>query len=304
MTPPRRMGARVWGCALVILALACSSPGPAAGSDAAGGRRPDNWLCYYGTAFGPEIYTRFDLVVLHGHRHPPLERVTAGRPVLLGYLSIGEVDIDGPGWDSAAGEPYLARENRFWTSWVVDVRDRRWQQLLFNRLIGEVLLEGFDGLFLDTFDSALALAAGDAQGRFSGMDKALVEIVHRLRRTYPAIKICVNRGLPILADIAADIDYILVEDLTSYYDEAKQDYRRVDAATRSRLLAQVAAGRRANPGLIVLTLDYAGPDQTDLVQEAVSFSRAQGFVPYVSTITLDQIFFYTLKSQWRGAVPR
>ena len=304
MSPPRRMRERAWVCALVVLALGWASPCPAVGSDAPGGRRPDNWLCYYGAVFGPEIYTRFDLVVLHGHRHPPLERITAGRPVLLGYLSIGEVDIDGPGWDAAAGQPYLARENRFWTSWVVDVRDRRWQQLLFDRLIAEVLLEGFDGLFLDTFDSALALSADDQQGRFSGMDKALVEIVRRLRQTYPTIKICVNRGLPILADIAAEIDYILVEDLTSYYDEAKRAYRRVDDPIRSRLLAQVAAGRRANPGLSVLTLDYAGTDQADLVKEAISFSRAQGFVPYVSTIALDQIFFYTLESGWRRPAPR
>jgi len=253
-----------------------------------------NWLCYYGGTYGPEVYTRFDLVVLDGRYHPPLERLTAGRPILLGYVSVGEVDIDGPGWETARGQPYLVRENRFWSSWVVDVRDPRWQSLLLEKLVPQVLLEGFDGLFLDTFDSALALA-GDGDGRrFAGVDAALVEIVRHLRRTYPAVPIAVNRGLPVLPAIAREIDYILVEDLYSFYDPDRRRYRRVDADTRRILLDQVAAGRRVAPGLTVLTLDYAEADQIDLAREAIGFSRRQGFVPYVSTIALDQVFLHTL----------
>lgn len=267
-------------------------------ADHTSGRRPiRNWLCYYGSQHGPEVYSRFDLVVLDGRYHPPLERITAGHPVLLGYVSVGEVDVDGPGWIEARGRSYLVRENKFWSSWVVDVRDPRWQSLLLEKIVPGVLLEGFDGLFLDTFDSSLALMHQDGEARFAGTDKALADIVRRLRRTYPAMPIVVNRGLPVLPAIAREIDYVLIEDLYSFYDEKRRRYVRVAPDTRRILLDQVAAGRRVNPDLTVLTLDYAEADQIDLVREAIGFSRRRGFIPYVSTVTLDQVFFHTLNAR-------
>jgi len=68
----------------------------------------------------------------------------------------------------------------------------------------------------------------------------------------------------------------------------------VDEKTRETLLTQVREGLQVNPKLTVLTLDYAGEGDRPLAMEAISFSRKHGFVPYVSTYKLDQIFFYTL----------
>ena len=41
-------------------------------------------------------------------------------------------------------------------------------------------------------------------------------------------------------------------------------------------------------------LDYAEETQTDMIQEAITFSRKRGFIPYISTYTLDEIFYHTL----------
>lgn len=253
-----------------------------------------NWLCYYGTVFGPDIYSRFDLVVLDGHKHPPLKHTAERRPILLGYISIGEVDVKGPLWPLAEGKSYLVKKNAFWDSWIVDIRDPAWQGLLFEKAIPSILGQGFDGLFLDTPDSSLSLLQGKDKKKFEGIEEALVGIVKRIRTTYPKKAIAINRGLPVLSAVAPYLDFVVVEDLFSYYAGHEKGYVKVDPESRKTLLTQVAGGLKANPGLIVLTLDYAGDGRIDLAREAIAFSREKGFIPYVSTYDLDQIFFYTL----------
>jgi polysaccharide biosynthesis protein PelA len=253
-----------------------------------------SWLCYYSNRFGPEVYSRFDLAVFDGTYHPPIEKNRPGKPILLGYVSIGEVDRDGPLWHLAKGKPFLVQKNRFWNSWIVDVSNPQWQNLLFDVAIPAVFERGFDGLFLDTFDSPLALLQADHAKAYAGIPSALVAITRRLRKEYPDKYIAINRGLPILSDIARLIDFVVAEDLYSYYSDSKKDYVRVTADTQDLLLKQLEKGRKANPDLMVLSLDYAAQDQTDIIKEAISFSRKRGFIPYVSTYQLDEIFFHTL----------
>ncbi len=252
------------------------------------------WLCYYGTLFGPDIYSRFDLVVLDGRKHPPLKHTREGRPILLGYLSIGEVDEKGSLWELARGQPYLVKRNVFWESWIVDVRDPAWQRLLFEVAIPAVLEQDFDGLFLDTPDSSLSLLHGKDKEKFKGIKDALKQIVRGIRERYPKKYIAINRGLPVLPRSAPYLDFVVVEDLYSYYAGHKEGYVRVSPETRSVLLNQVKAGLKVNPKLTVLTLDYAGNGQMALAKEAIAFSRERGFIPYVSTYELDQVFYYTL----------
>jgi hypothetical protein len=56
----------------------------------------------------------------------------------------------------------------------------------------------------------------------------------------------------------------------------------------------IEKGLAANPSLRLLSIDYAAADQLELALEAIRFARKKGFIPYVSTVELDQIFLYTL----------
>jgi len=253
------------------------------------------WVCYYGKVFGPRIYGQFDLAVLDSRHHPSLGRNGPGsRPILLGYVSVGEVHEESPGWSQAQHQPYLVRKNPQWNSWIVDVRSSEWRRVLFETAFPQVMAEGFDGFFLDTIDSSLHLMETEERASFQGTREALCGIVETLRSRYPGKLIAVNRGLPVLPAIASMIDFVVVEDLYSYYDGVGRGYVRVDEKTRDILLSQIRAGLQANPHLTVLTLDYAGEGERTLAMEAISFSRKNGFVPYVSTYKLDQIFYYTL----------
>ncbi len=254
----------------------------------------ETWVCYYGKVFGPRVYGQFDLAVLDSRHHPPLGRTRTGRPILLGYVSIGEIHEESPGWSEARGQPYLVRKNPLWDSWIVDIRDAGWQRILFDTVFPQVMSEGFDGFFLDTIDSSLHLAEGEQKSSFEGTREALCHILETLSSRYPGKPIAVNRGLPLLPAIAPHIDFVVVEDLYSYYAGRDRGYVKVDEKTRNTLLSQVQEGLHANPKLTVLTLDYAGEGDRSLAMEAISFSRKHGFIPYVSTYKLDQIFWYTL----------
>jgi len=201
-----RISSRLFGIFLILLLMSIS----VSGHDKI--IKPRNWLCYYGTTFGPEIYSKFDMVVLDGYNHPPLEKTYQNYPILLGYLSIGEVDVDGPFWKLAKDKSYLVRKNEFWDSWIIDIRSPDWQQLIFKTAIPYILSQGFDGLFLDTLDSSLSLVEGN-----EGIENALQGIIRKIKQNYPDKIITVNRGLPVLSKIAKYIDFILIEDLYSYY---------------------------------------------------------------------------------------
>lgn len=256
--------------------------------------KPKSWLCYYGTTFGADFYSRFDLVVLDGGSPPPLERTSPGRPVLLGYLSVGEIAVGGPAWELAEGQPYLVRKNPDWDSWLVDIRSPAWDDLLLGHAVPAILAKGFDGLFLDTLDSSLSLEGGEAGAGYPGVREALVRLIRKMKERRPDVLIAVNRGLPILPEIAGVIDYVVVEGLYSSFGGDGAGYVRVDEGTRATLVKQVREGLAVNPGLPVLTIDYAAIDQVGLAGDAVAFSRKQGFVPYVGTRELDDVYYRAL----------
>lgn len=259
-----------------------------------GEMKPETWVCYYGNKYGVKHYGRFDVAVLDGLNPPPLKKPDGKKPLLIGYVSVGEVHGSGFYWDLAKGKPFLVSENREWKSWLVDLRDQEWQAILMNRIVEAVANRGFDGFFLDTIDSALYLAEGKDGKNYAGMEQAVSGFIRKLRNRYPDRIIAVNRGLRILPDIAADIDIVVVEDLYSYYDSAGKKYLRVRPETRDILLSQVEKGMKANPGLTVFTMDYASPKQRLLAREAIKFSRERGFVPYVGNYRLDAIYLHTL----------
>ncbi len=252
------------------------------------------WLCYYGLDAAPEDYASFDLVIFDSTFHPPLVRREGGGPVLLGYLSVAEVLEEGPFWSRVEGRDILIRKKDFWNSWVLDVRDSAWQNTLVREAVPEILEQGFDGVFLDTLDSALGLELWSGETGYRGTAEALVRLIQAIRRTVPDALIAVNRGLPVLADTAQWVDALVLEGLSLVYEGPGAGYVPVDPDHQSRLLSQLETGLEDRPELPVLTLDYAPEDRPDLAKRAIAFAREKGFVPYVSTFKLDRIHRHTL----------
>lgn len=277
-----------WGLAIALGLLGTLlTSRPARAADSA----VHTWACYYGKKPQP-LLARFDLVVLESNNLPPPVKRN-GRPVALAYASLGEVDADGAYWSLVKGQPFVLRKNSNWNSYFVDIRDARWREVVLDRIIPDIVAKGYDGVFLDTLDSSVHLEDTDPKA-FSGMTRAAVSLVHEIKSRFPNLRLCLNRAVPVLAQSAPDLDYALLEGLYSDYDGGTKHYRLVSQKDREALVAAAVQAQSANGKLIVLSLDYAAPNNAKRVRQAVAFSRNHGFVPYVATPQLDKVYTATL----------
>lgn len=251
------------------------------------------WMCAYGTEVGQAERGRFDLVVLDGFKHPPLEPRQKGGPLLLGSVFAGESEVPAPAWEQAHDQAYAVGAGANAARPVLDIRSPQWQAQLLDNVIPQVLAQGFDGILLDSIDASLGKAQGGA-AQYAELRAGVLAFLKRLREKHPALPIAMNRGLELMPEAAPFLNFLLVEDLSFEYDFGKKEYRQVPPQVRQVVVAAVRRAQAANPGLTVLTLDYAAPDQVARINEAIRYARSKGFVPYVSTPALDQVYSHTL----------
>lgn len=247
------------------------------------------WLVYYADAEPVEAFQPFDLLVLDSQFHPPLPVLRDRGKVLLGYISLGEVEQHRPWFDAVRAEGILLQENKFWPgSFFVDVRDRRWVKRVIEDLIPDILHAGFDGLFFDTLDNPLYLEESDPQ-TYAGMTEAAARLVRAIRLNYPTVPIMLNRGYGLLPEVETAIDMVLGESVYADYDFETQTYGRVEPALYQEQVDLLQAAKARRPALRVMTLDYWDPADRAGVAEIYRVQRANGFEPYVATIDLDVI---------------
>ena len=191
---------------------------------------------------------------------------------VVAYLSIGEL-----GHYSAAAPrvaaSWILGENKNWDSKFMDASQPGWQKIVADEA-AKLMKAGFDGFFLDTLDTAdLYPKAGPG----------LIKIVQDLRASYPQALIVQNRGFGLISQTAPSLDAVMFENFSSQYSFDNKTYGKVSGDPG---LVDSLAKR----GLKVLTMDYALPDQQDLISRAYQRAKLHGFVPYVSTIGLDQMY--------------
>ena len=247
------------------------------------------WAVYYSSEAPIEAFEPYQLLVLDAEYHPPLEPLRARKKVLYGYLSIGEVAQHQRHYDAVKAAGLLVRENPVWKgSWAVDVRDPRWTARILEELIPSILHKGFDGLFLDTVDSAVALETSDRAAN-AGMTEAVIRLVKTIRRHYPQIRVIMNRGYEVLPEVAGDIDAIVGEAVYARYDFKTKTYVRVPEAEYRAQVDLLQGARKRNPDLRVFSLDYWRSDDPAGIRKIYDLQRANGFEPYVATVKLDSI---------------
>lgn len=264
---------------------AVAAPGAAAPADSSG----IPWVVYYSDKAPVEELLSFELLVLDSIHHPPLDRLQDRHRVLMGYLSVGEVEEHRPWFAKVKGWGILGAENPNWPgSYYVDVRDKRWVKLVVEELVPALIHKGFDGVFLDTLDNPPDLERNDP-ARWGGMTKAAARLVKSIRRNWPDVAIMQNRGYELLPETAGAIDYALGESVYTTWNfaleraelQAPENYRfQVDA---------LKAAKAINPALHLMSLDYWDPDDTRMIRDIYATERGNGFSPYVSVVKLDRV---------------
>lgn len=271
--------------AAASVASATSGVGPFAGVR--------SWVVYYAAepAAAQEL-ARFDVVVLDPHGHPPLPAIKKHGSLVLMYASLGEVNTAHPEYADIAGEPWVLAANPNWPdARRLDVRAAGYQRWLLDRVVPGALAGPVNGLFLDTADTALELERSDP-ARYGGAAAALEHVLVELKRRNPRAVVLLNGGLPIAERLPGVVDAVALESIWTDYDFKARAYRvraTADAEARAARLAPVTA-----LGLPVFTLDYADGREVGRVADLIRLARGRGFVPYVSTIGLDQVSTDTL----------
>lgn len=248
-----------------------------------------NWVVYYSDQAKPRDFDAYQLLVLDSHYHPNLQELKERGKTLLGYISLGEVEQHRPWFKKVKKEGILLKENRHWKgSFYVDLRDKRWTKRVIEELVPRLLRKGFDGLFLDTLDNPGDLERDDPK-RYAGMVQAGVNLVKTLRRHYPDMPIMMNRGYELLPQVAKDINMELGESVYADYDFETGRNGYVEEAVYREQVTGLQQAQKINPHLAVYTLDYWDPEDKEGIAGIYAEQRRNGFLPYVSTIELDQL---------------
>ena len=218
-----------------------------------------SFYTYYGSGRVPEL-SHYDVAVLHT---PQMDRADVGRlgdlgVVTVGYLSVGEDDVlrdgDGTGPDGKASW-YFDRDgdakpdkNGNWNSYFADAADPKWRADRVAQAVSLVNDYGFDGIFLDTIDTAQLYPTSAA---------GMTQLVKELRDALPDAVIVLNQGWAVLPDAAQYADGIMLESFTATWDFEGKSYvmnlpqsldyhtRRVDGLLNPVARGAPAEGARA-----------------------------------------------------------
>ncbi len=250
---------------------------------------PFRWAVYYGADAPVDAFADYRMVVFDSDRHPDIEPIAARRTQVLGYLSIGEVHRSRSYFAEVEREGLLVYENPNWPgAFAVDVRDPRWRKRVVEELVPAILARGFQGVFLDTADTAIDLERRD-RTKFAGATLATIELVKAIRNRHPQAVVILNRGYEILPAVENAIDMVLAESLVTSWDFEKKAPRMAAADQHAAEVAHLVAARKRTPKLRLLALEYWAPDDAAKIKAIYSQVRSLGFSPYVATVALDRV---------------
>jgi len=253
------------------------------------GEGPKKWMVYYSNAISPEEMNPYQLVVLDSDIHPLLDGFIESERRALGYISVGEIEKQRGHFKEAEKKGLLLEENKNWPgSYKIDIRDPKWAKMVIEELVPKTLFQRFDGIFLDTLDSALYLEEEQPE-KYAGMREAAIRLVRAIRKNYPEIKIMVNRAYDILPEIAGEIDQVLGESVYTTYDFERKLYRHTSEEEYAAQVAALKKAKKENPELELYTLDYWDPEDKEEIKKIYRIQRENGFIPYVATIDLHKI---------------
>ncbi len=243
--------------------------------------------------------------------HGAVRRIKAGRPgrLVLAYIDIGEAESYRTYWKTdwrapskgKRGSPdfiVTADPDGWEENYPVAYWDTRWHAVVLD-LVASALADGYDGIYMDwveAYDDDDVIAAAEA----AGVDpvKAMVNFIFHLRNTAQQTDpefLIVAQNAPYLLDLddryRSAIDAVAFED-TWFRGEADADWDDADGGdlpneyddeyATARLIEQYKEYRAH--GLPVFTCDYCLKAAN--AQTVYAASRAQGFVPLVTRVSL------------------
>lgn len=247
------------------------------------------WVVYYNDQAKPEEFEAFNPIILDSQHHPELEPILKTKKEVLGYLNLTEAEDRQPWFQSVKDKGLLIKSNHIWAGgWAVDIRDPFWKDLLVSKIIPEIFAKGFTGLFFDQIDIPIALEKEDPI-KYKGMTAAAVDLVQTICKKFAPKRFMLNRGYEILPEVGNVIDFELAETLYSSFDfETKTYYVRPEKEFEWQL-EQLNQARKMFPHLVIFSLDYWDPEDTEMIKKIYAIERENCLRAYVTSPDLGTI---------------
>jgi uncharacterized protein (TIGR01370 family) len=257
------------------------------GTACTGGGGSVKTLFYYGEGLSQQHLTGIDLAVVEPDRVSPAN-LAAPHTRFTAYVSVGEVNDSRPYFNRLRDAGTIVEENENWLgAHRIDVRSPVWRALLLDEILPGLFRRDFQGVFLDTVDTA-AFLEGREPGRFKGAKAALVALVKEIKRRYPDRLLLVNNALDHLSDYGDVIDGVVVEDLYTVFDFDTQTYRKT-LPENDHVKEALLDAFRHRTGKPVIVILYALSDDDDLVRYGSMQSRAKGYQSTISDVGLSRL---------------
>ncbi|EHP87388.1 endo alpha-1,4 polygalactosaminidase [Methanotorris formicicus] len=241
----------------------------------------NNFWVYYGSN-NIEKLSKYDLVIVepYNYNKEDIQKLKSLNPNIkvIAYLSIGEVDKDRPYFKEC--QKIIVGKNQNWKSYYVNVSSPTWQKIMLNE-VKKFKDMGFDGVFLDTVDSAI----------YTNQKNEVIELVKKIRIENPNIIIIQNRGFEVVDKTAPYIDGFLFEDFTTYYDfeNKKAYYWKGSDLNWINAQSEKLKNLKEKYGIVVLTLDYVNNDD-EMIKNSIKHAEKYGFIPMITNnINLNSI---------------
>ena len=167
---------------------------------------PDQVRAYEMVIVEPDFYTKEEV-----------EALKSTGTTILAYITLGEVDSNRWYYPLLEQQGFLGI-NQNWGSAYLNLEKQEVRSVLIDRVLPEVMIKGFDGLFLDTIDAVAPYTERRE------LEPYMVELIQGIRIQHPDITIIQNAGLFLLEETRRSIDAVLIEDVASGYDFENQSY--------------------------------------------------------------------------------
>jgi len=236
----------------------------------------------------PSDIESFDMAILDPDAHPSLTTLK-GKVFLIAYISLGEAENYRFYWDKIKDRSWVIGENPNWEgNYLVDIREKEWQELILNEVIPRIIEDGFQGVMMDTLDTAETLESDDG-GDFKGSYEAMVHLVKTIHEKYPDLMLISNNGFSILKEIAPYLSGMLVEDIFGMPDFEANDYIRVPPEIR-RQKVEILKPLQEQYQMPVFNIEYVAMRNKALARQYAEASHELGFVSYVAEKELSKIY--------------
>ena len=248
-----------------------------------------NWAIYYDHKLPAAMFNAFDLVVFDRRHYPKFDELK-GKTIVLGYVTAGEEYEHSPNLKLLKEKNLVLMQNERWKSHMIDITALAWQKMVLDQ-VDDAEKKGFDGVMLDTIESPLYWAATQQPERLNAMRQGAADLIHKIRKSHPHMKIMLNRAFDILPLVAEDIDYILAESILTNTNVSTGQFYLNPPETYHQVAEQLRNVVALAPQLQVFTLDYWKQDDVKGLERIYAEQRANGFTPYVNTPALNTLTF-------------